>query len=290
MQPLRLKDTDGNGFRPPCFSALSEYSGPLYHNQYDLPSPQGIVNHSWTQVVRAFDRMLDTLQTSAALKKAAADRDKHIKDLLAAYEALLYQAMEFIEDIERNISKCLSPDSKHPVDISGPGTLRKLIAVPCNKLKHNHNRLAFVAATGLLFSASGFAIYRIKNGTLEPNPEIHKDRRAFSFNVELRRLLATLYFYADGAATKIRALSQGQASPTRSSVTDPSTLAILGRLARLPISTFPFEKQKHMPSIEVNEHQVTISFSGGAILPASGNFTMMAQFEGDGATRSFTVP
>ena len=198
--------------------------------------------------------------------------------------------MEFIEDIERNIAKCLSSDAKRIVNISGPDSLRKSIALPCNRLKHNHNRLGFVAASGLLFTAQGLAIYHTKNDTLEPNPEIHKDRRAFSFNVELRRLLANLYFYADEAAIKIRALLLPQVPRTKIHSSDAPTAETLKRIANLPIYSFPFEKSKHMPSIEFDGHQLAIKESGGSILPASGQFSMMAQFEGDGVTRSFTVP
>jgi hypothetical protein len=284
MQNIRLTDKDGNGFRPPCYADLAAFQGPLYNAEHDLPRPIGIFNHAWSSVIESFHKTLTALEN---VKKDTQDRQPLIDALISAYQGLIYQSTEFFDDVSHNIAKCFSP-AKKPVDISGPKKLREIAAVLCNKLKHNHNRLHYVEAQSQLFAVQGFAFYRIHNGVLEPNPEVHRGRGAMSFNVELRKLLAGIYLYSYECGKKIAALP-GDRSKI-STAPDPNSIALLDRVTNLPCFAMPFESKRHMPVLSFDGHQLSVSLSDGQIFPVSTSTKMMANFIGDGTTKSFKVP
>jgi hypothetical protein len=121
-------------------------------------------------VTVAFDGCFRALD---ALRGATAPDSKSLNEmhanLVSAARDLYHRATEFIENIDDGVSKCLSSDPKRLTKFSGASTLRKKIAIPCNKLKHNHNRMHYVQATALGLVVPGFTIYHLKGGALQPN-------------------------------------------------------------------------------------------------------------------------
>jgi hypothetical protein len=285
---MTLIESDGNGFRPSCFGPLANYQGPLLHEQYDLPHPLGTFNHSWSEVLNALEKTLGALD-AVGRSNSRPEKNEAIEILLSSQRELLYRATEFIENIEGNVARSLSTDPKRAANISGPTSLRKIVAVPCNKLKHNHNRIGYVEANASVFNVVGYAIYHIRGGTMQPNAEINKDRRAVSFNVELRRIIASLYLYAEEAGRKILRLNSGLV-PVKFCSSDERTIAVIKKVLGLPIFAMPSETRKHMPSISFDGQKLAISLENGLIFPAPMSCRMLATFAGDGATRNFAPP
>jgi hypothetical protein len=290
LKTISLYADDGNGFRPPCYSQLSKYRSAFLLRD-GQPHPIAVFNHSWSDVISAFDGCFRALET---LRNARDPDSKSVNDiytgLMDATRNLYYRATEFIENIDDSVSKSLSPDPKRPVKFSGASTLRKRIAVPCNKLKHNHNRMHYVQATAVGLIVPGFSIYHLKDGGLQPNPEIHKKRRSFSFNVELRRMLITIYLYMFEVGANISRHLANDLGDAAIEDPEPKTLAIIDKLLRLPAFGMPFETPQHMPSLAFDRKTFTMSDEGGIILPAAVDCKMTAIFTGDGITTRFAPP
>jgi hypothetical protein len=288
MRSVVLNSDDGGGFRPRCFAALTSYSGPLFNERHNLPHPRGILGHSWGEVILAFERCLNALDRKRnSMVRPSFDQDL-INEATASYREVLYRSMEFFENLTDNIAMSMSPNPRKPIKLAGPKRLREIVALPCNKLKHNHNRIQYVEAIGGGYTVPGFAIYHVVRGALQPNPEIHKERRAMSFNVELRRIFAAIYLYADEIAEII---SKGATGVTpANAVPDARTVATIRRITELPIFAMPFETERQMPSISFDGSRLSIIEQGGMLFPAPLNCQMVAQYVGDGATTSFAVP
>jgi hypothetical protein len=290
LKTISLSADDGNGFRPPCFAQLNKYKSSFLLRD-GLPHPIAAFSHSWSDVISAFEECFRTLE---ALRNAAGPDSELIDEmrsaLMAATRNLYYRATEFIENIDDSVSKGLSPDPKRLVKFSGANALRKRIALPCNKLKHNHNRIHYVQATALGLAVPGFSIYHVKDGALHPNPEVHKKRPAFSFNVELRRIFVTTYIYMSEVGENISRHCANDLEDTAMENTEPRTLAVIDRLLRLPAFGMPFETPQHMPSLEFDKNTFTMSDESGTILPAPIGCKMTATFTGDGFTTGFAPP
>lgn len=288
---MTLTATDGNGFKPPCFAELTKYKE-LFHVRDGLPHPIGTFNHSWLEVASAFDacfRGIENLRNTVPSRDGVPSSNAH-NALMDATRNLYYRATEFIENIDDCVSKSLSPDPKRPVKVSGSSTLRKRVSIPCNKLKHNHNRVHYVEAATALFAVPGFAIYQVKGPVVEPNSEIHKKRRAFSFSIELRRIFATLYLYASDVGRNISSMCRDSNEEPLAKGADAQTVEIIERLIALPLFSFPDETSRLMPLISFDGHTLDIRDEGGIALPAPPGSRMMAAYIGDGYTTTFSVP
>jgi len=260
-----------------------------------LPHPIGTFNHSWSEVISAFDLCFRGMEAvrkevsspNVASANFASDRRGA---LMEATRSLYYRATEFIENIDDCISKSLSADPKRPVKVSGASALRKRVSVPCNKLKHNHNRIQYVEAAAVAFAVSGFAIYQVRGNAVEPNPEIHKKRQAFSFNIELRRIFVSLYLYASEVGQNISRLCGDMDGGNVTEAPDARTVEIINRLAALPPFCFPNESSQLMPLISFDGHTLDMSDEGGLAFPAPPGSRIMSAYVGDGYTTTFTVP
>ncbi len=283
---MRLTENDGHGFRPPCYGHLYSFKGPLFHQMHNLPHPAAIFNHAWQELLKNFQNTLDDLADLQKSNLLSIDEAK-ANLLIDSYRRVLYSAAEFISDIEDNISKCFSENGKR-VDISGSTSARKLIMIPCNKLKHNHNRIFYFEANNKMFRVSGYAIFHVKNGVLRPNVEIHPGERGNSFNVGLRRILAACYLYAEGVGINIQ---RNHPNIVFYPVPlDDLTNNVILRVANLPYFAMPFETPNLMPKIDFDGKVLNIEKSGGPIMPLPTNAPMSALFRGDGHTNSFRVP
>ena len=249
MRTISLRADDGNGFRPPCFAELRKREASFLLRD-DFPHPIATFNHSWSDVVSAYEecfRALEELRN--AIEPNLSTTSKLHAALMDATRNIYYRTTEFIENVDDSVSKSLSSGSGRALKLSGPGSLRKRIAIPCNKLKHNHNRIYYVEAIALGVTVPGFTIYGVRDGALQANIEIPKRRPAFSFNVELRRIFVATYIYMFEVGQNISRHCAN--SLERKSIEDPEprTVAITDRLLRLPAFCMPFETSQHMPSL-----------------------------------------
>ena len=289
MRSMVLDIKSGSDLRPRCFAALAGYGGPLFNERENLPHPLGILGHSWREVVLAFEACLDALERKRGTPtQATVEHEDLINKVTSSYRELLYRAMEFFENLTDNVAKSISPDPRKLIKLAGSKRLREIVALPCNKLKHNHNRIHYVEAIGAGYNVPGFAIYHVAGNALHINPQIHKERRAMSFNVEIQRILAAIYLYADEVA---KSISQSHNERTAEvTVPDAISVAVIRRIVELPIFAMPFETDRQMPSISFDGTCLLIAEQGGMLFPAPSGCQMMAQYVGDGTTRSFAVP
>jgi len=285
MRRITLHSDDGTGFEPRCFHALANYSGPLFDQQH-LPHPSGIVSHAWNEVIGSFDRTFDALD---AMGKATQSNDALTENLLTGFKDILYRSTEFFDSLSVNVAAALTPNDKKKLSIGGPQALRGIVALPCNRLKHNHNRLDYFEAKSGVFRVPGFTIYHAVNGVLEANPEFHKKHPSKSYNLEVRKIFAAMYFYADTAADQISKLHPSTA-PSKGVKINPRTIAVIKRLTTLPVFTFPYESSRDMPSIVYDGVTLTIAESGGLAFPVPRDAQMTARYRNDGATLTFRPP
>lgn len=284
---LDLKISDGSQFQPRCFESIRRYTGNLYHDNHDVPHPLAILNHSWSKVLKAFDSALNEME---AYKPQSVDEaGRNAEPMVDAYVNLIYRAAEFIEDIENNVTLALSASAKKRVAISGSGSQRKIIALPCNKLKHNHHRCHLLLASFAGIMVKGCAIYYVKKGVLTPNTDIYKGRRGTSFNIEFRRIMSAIYFYCDDVAKSIDGLNVPSAGYS-SNVIDESTASILTRISGLPFTAMPFESEKDMPVFKFDRQILHLESSGGLVIPGPHGTKMQATFIADGVTKSYAIP
>lgn len=281
---LLLNIDEGYGFMPPCYKALMSYSEISYHEEFDLPHPIAIFNHSWSAVCY---KLITTIDALEIMQSSFNDRPNgsNSVSLLAAYEALLHTCDEFIENIEKNITKSFA-GKNGKADISGPDSLRKFFSIPCNRIKHNHNRLVYFELNNTRFKVSCCSLYHIHKGGLRPNPEIHKNNHGFSFNMQLRKVVSSLYFYTDTVEKKIIKLSNSPIIPEIHP--DTNTISMLKRISKLPIISMPHETNRDIPSIDFNEKKLELSLRGGNAIPINGRATVI--HVGDGYTHRFAVP
>ncbi len=260
-----------------------------------LPHPIGTFNHSWSEVTSAFEvcfRGLEAVRTAPRSRNGvpSTGADSVHNVLMEATRNLYYRATEFIENVDDCVSKSLSTDLKRTVKVSGASALRKRISIPCNKLKHNHNRIHYVEAVSAPCIVPGFAIYQVKGKAVEPNPEIHKRRRAFSFSIELRRIFTALYLYASEVGQNISLLCGNADRNNATEEPDKRTIEMINRLVALPLFTFPYESSRLMPSISFDGRTLDISDEGGIAFAAPPGARFAAMYIGDGYTTTFSVP
>ena len=285
MRRIAFNSADGTGFEPRCFHALANYNGPLFEQQH-LPHPSGIVSHAWNEVLSSFDRTFDALD---AMEKNVESNDALVENLLTGFKDILYRATEFFDSLSVNVAAALTPNGRKKLSIGGPQAFRSIAAHPCNRLKHDHNRLDYLEAKSGVFRVRGFTIYHAVNGTLEGNPEFHKKHPSKSYNLEIRKLFAAMYFYADTAADQISKLYPPTASLKNVKI-NPHTIAVIKRLTTLPVFTYSYESSRDMPSIIYDGATLTIAESGGLTFPVPRDAQMTARHRNDGATLTFRPP
>jgi len=281
-----MNDFDGHGFRPPCFAQLLAFDGVLRHEEKDLPHPIAVFNHSWKLTCDAFLEMIE-ITKNTKFEQNGNIQSAYAEDICQKYKLLLYAAAEFIDNIENNIATSIG-NTRKPANIAGSSSNRKEITIPCNKLKHNHNRITYCDGRNGNLRVIGFAICHIHKGVQRPNPEIHKDGKGTSLNVAIRRIFANLYLYAAGVGTKIEALSPNiKLTP---SAPDSKSVSVAKKVSELPFFGLPNENDKIMPKITFDNNALFISRKGGDIFPLASPCLMTSIFTGDGHTRNFSLP
>lgn len=263
-----------------------------------LPHPIGMLNHSWYDVVRAALTFLES-QEKISHKTFPLRANSNepippdtIQNAIDHYRNFIYEAVRFVEDAADNLKKCLLPKQRwnewKPDGVPG---LRKHSDMICNKLKHEHNRLIPVSVEHMMGWIEGYSVCAVDNdGTLKPNRFIHDDTQAFSYNVDIRRIVANIYLIGESLGHQIRKLTQ---SKLRLNDDEPEVSRdlplMLEKISSMPIFVFPKEKAKHMPIFSFDGDRLTIDRSAGKILTPVGWTRISARFTGDGFTKAFHI-
>ena len=290
MDELTLSQEDENGFRPPLHGLLRKYVGQNFGVGRNLPGPLGVFNHAWSEVEQALTSFLDSLDQLN--RSASSGRDIYkdtatISLALRNYKSLIYEIVEFAEAIADELKFCCMPaDAAHTFKVEGIKTLRSYSATICNKLKHNQNRMVFVAVRYEFGIAPGYAVCEFYNGALKPNREIHKDQQAFSFNTNIRRLLANAYLIAASLIGPLqeKADFSGDSPELKA---NGRTEALLQRVSRIPPIGFPDEKSRAISHFSFDGKTLHIRRSGSQNVPVGRMTQSQSVCEGDGETKTF---
>lgn len=205
----------------------------LHHLAHNLRPPVGIYNLSMGRVLRAFTATLDELDLAAS----APWTDKGVKfdpaKLLAAQTELLEAMLSHIDDGYQILRACHPPqpgveepfadtwlaNARHPSVAFFKQSVepyRTDIAAIVNKVKHEHGQLRCVAFTDGHIQTAGYYLEGVDaDGVAIPDPRVHPNDTAFSFDRDLRLHFVQLFEIGSalkGALTKaLRLHIQGAA-------------------------------------------------------------------------------
>ena len=300
---LEFDVADGYNFLPHCLNHLARYTGPLYNDYHDLAHPLAFVSTSLNDLIDKIEAFLNTLDLYKTLSFHDKIRPDTEQELLGNYKAVIYSFAEYAESLEKNVVKSICPkialqDSATKNYISD---FKKKISpkydraiVICNKLKHNHNRMNFVLLRYSIGSAAGFSVMHNNRGTWKPNIEIHKKCQYYSFNIDIRRIMAEVYLlgYECGIFINNIAQTQGGLSETllHNFQLPDRYIPILSKISTLPTLPFPPESLIPIPLFRYNQECLKVSYDGGNLIPVGSlQAEIEVRYAGDGVSNSFAI-
>ncbi|WP_137045633.1 hypothetical protein [Pseudolabrys sp. FHR47] len=285
--PLLIRKDGPGGLLPPIASILNRLQGPLFNAEWGLQHPLAIFNRRWTTFEQSLVAVLDALDGWHSPRA----NDETSEHLLKSQKNLLYDATELIEDFEKNMLRAvLSRETYGKNRFSLSKGLRNHVVVQCNKMKHAHAYLGFVEARYQFAKIPGYSVFSLTEpDTLGPEKNIHQQREAFSFSIELRKIVSNVYLLADEVTQEIIKHATLSHTEPDNKISD-RTSDILRRVNDLPRLAFPSERPAHMPIYHFDGTTLEIDDKGGEIHHASGNSTISASHVGDGVTKRFRVP
>jgi len=269
---LTLTRQDGHEFAPPCFSQLNAPALVSYHQERDLPHPITAFNTSWWKLRAQFTSILDLLNGYSV--GGGSDRDHPIMD---AVEALYFRAANFIDVLERIVPEALLPQEKGRFNL--PRGLRSDLMMPANKLKHEANVITLCGAKWWAVNVPAFMIFHMRGTSKIANPIFHARRDAFSFNVELRRLLVKIYRFAAAVGEQVAELGYGTSQPTGMSAENE---ALLRRLAEMPNYCW-WDEDRLMPTFAFDGEMLKLDEKGGLakqVMRHEATFTAIGTMDG----------
>lgn len=269
---LTLYKDDGNEFAPPCLAPLMSPRLISYHKERDLPHPITAFNASWWKLRSQFDILL-TLVDGYAVGYAN-DRNKPIMD---AIETLYMRVANFVDVLETVIPGALLPNPKGRFEL--PRMLRKELMMPANKLKHEANDITLCGAKWWAVTVPAYMIFHMRDKSKIANPLFHKCRDAFSFNVELRRLIVRLYKFAAAVSKQIEILGYGAGA---ASDTHGENAALLHRIVGMSHHCW-WDEANLMPMVQFDGEILRLNETGGrasAIDRYQTTFTALGTMDG----------
>lgn len=269
---LVLYKHDGNEFAPPCLAPLMSPRLISYHEERELPHPITAFNASWWKLRSQFDVLLTLIDGYAV--GAANDRNKPIMD---AIETLHMRVANFVDVLEIIIPGALLPNPKGRFEL--PRTLRKELMMPANKLKHEANDITLCGAKWWAVSVTAYMIFHMRDRSKIANPLFHHRRDAFSFNVELRRLIVKIYKFAAAVGEQIQRLGYGVGA---ASGTHDENAALIHRIVGMSHYCW-WDETDLMPKVEFDGEVLRLSDKGGrasAINRYQATFTALGTMDG----------
>lgn len=278
----------------PARTALTALSSqvPSRYGELGLRHPLGIYNTSVTRVAQRFARVIGLLS-----------RPGHPgEELIESQESLLRALMEHMDDCI-NILRGLTSDSRGFEKDRHVKLYRRAIAEYRShigkvvaRIKHRQGRLTLMAVQlEAGFFAGYFITVGLRGGAIGPDPDIHPNVTAFSFNRDLRFHLCHLLLTSARLAEAIVGLAG--VAPVGSEPVDGDLARSIGGVIALPETYFPDEYRKEMPVLRFEAGQggalrLVVEFRPGQMpLWLSGqNVQIRLTTRGDGATRAWKIP
>ena len=281
---------DANGYVIlPARAVLAALSRqiPSRHGELRLRHPLGTYNTSVNLVEARIARVISLLpQQDGAL--------------LEAQESLLYGLMQHMDDCS-NILKGFTVDRRDfnknthvKAYMRAVKQYRSHIGKVTGRIKHQQGRLTLLTARLRAGSFPGYFIsVGLEDGSVGPDPDIHPDIAAFSFNRDLRLHLCHLLQVSAFLAQALEGLTGVAPTETASAGDNNLTKSILDLLA-LKELYFPDEYKKLWPVLQFRGRDTSRTLVAALVQPAPRifvwNAVMQLTTHGDGATRSWKIP
>ena len=221
--------------------------------------------------------------------------------LLEAQESLLHGLMQHLDDC-MNILEGFTVDSQefkrnaHVKTYSrGVKKYRSHIGKVTGRIKHQQGRLTSLTARLRAGSFAGYFVsVGLENGSVGPDPDIHPNITAFSFNRDLRFHLYHLLQVSASLAQAVEGLTGAEPTKAASSGDSKLTNSILDLLGVRELY-FPDEYEKLRPVFQFSGQGTSRKLVAALVQPIVPRaFVWDAVMEltthGDGATRSWRVP
>lgn len=265
---------DNCGYKPGPFPDIRRYEGPTFAADRKLPHPVALASVSWAAVERALLRVLDSFsRVQRELDPIGSPAFPHLLD---EHAVLIARLAEYIETISESVAAYFVP-RRAKLNIAHLDKDRRDIDLVCNRIKHNQNFL--VPVQGVTPDGRvviGFALYEITHeGLQRPNKNLHATRPAFSFAVEIRRVLTAAYLIGQSVGDFIA--RQGPVKDTLDAEPNDAgdeRFSLLKRVAELPVDAFPWESSSEMPDWNASGDELRIGAQGGMVRPTPNSIRM----------------
>jgi hypothetical protein len=288
---VTLDSRTGSDLRPRCASILTRLdAAKIFHCERGLPHPLGMFNRKWGRVEILLTEVLDRLEEVRKNQTRNGPQGDTPARLLEAQRVLLYEAAELIEDFESNYRLCLfSGDARKQPKVQLLKSLRDHVAIQCNRMKHNHATLGYIQANHSLGIIPGYVVLsHLEGGAMGPYSLLHDRRPAFSFAIEVRKILSVLYQLGDDVARFIEA-QRGDLGPVVPATPSDKLIALLKRVADWDNTVFPSEHERDMPKFAFDGALLHIEPREGSIHRGLGQHRTWQILTGDGVTTRYQV-
>ncbi len=310
---LVFTKADGLFFQPHCLNCAARYRGQLYNGQHMLRPPVGIISFSLQKIVGRLNAVLDQLDryrnrhNYRQIRYGQLSIDNDIADnIIDNYVQLIHSVDEYSEDIQGNVVKSIV-NTDGVVDKKTASLVKKFrkevkpfrdhFSGICNALKHNQNSLNFTAIACAAGFSEGYTVAAIDgSGASAPNAGIHKTTTAFSFNVDLRRILVDTYYIGYEAGNFIEDLAAAHgglaatAAPECQLRENGDLNKALARVSSLPRLAHPKEARNSIPIVRFDGETLEMAPVGETRIPIIGKVISGYVLRADGVTRSFLLP
>lgn len=274
---MRFDLNANDDLRPRIFGAIEGYAGQFLDSELDLPPPQTIVGVPWSRFLAAIERFLPNLSAiPVPIGRTPAERmarSGFVSAALESYEAIVYRFAEFIEGIDENLRDCVVRKERRnewaPANIRG---LRRDPALICNKIKHEHCRLAHAEMGSLLGVSHGFVLCETRGTAVRPHRDLHAKIDAFSFAANLRQLIVNAYLASDSVASELDRLGGPRRDVQRPADNGQARiLELLKAVANIKLLPFVGEEKAGLPLLNISPTSIDMAATGGKALPVFGN-------------------
>lgn len=282
------------------------------HIVLGLRPPVGAYNSSLLEVIRAFETLLNTLDSFRNEQCWHKDKENWQDPLVADCERMLYRMFEHATDC-RNILDCLLPSggelktNRTVKDFDKRIKLyRDHVGAVVNRLKHRQRRIRAIVFYDIDPIIPGYYLETVgtiqDNGVtvevVQPDSEIHANAdTAFSFHRDLRYHFCNLYLISQHLANAVHELTSTVPAVvcTRNQNFDDRLFNIAQRIAALPEVFYPDELKKTVPAVAVREDNdlrtIRTEFPSVHMRPATvSTARITVGLTWDGVTRRFKVP
>ena len=305
---VTIKQDKSHGVSPPILTYLASFpEGEFYYLAQGLRHPYGITSVALSRVWEAMSKatsLLGELHTEAAVRESVGETYLQV----LRHQLELFYALESMEDSFKSLLKGMFKNNEvaqknqhfREFMLRSKG-FRDKLGRTVNAIKHDNCSLQPVMF--LNFEKGGFRVAPgffvegvLSDGAIGPSPKVHADGNSgFSLVRELRYYFVHAYFLAHWAEQAIRQIVGPRMFPVVEKAAQEDLAESIARdLIASRLWMFPDEGLKKLPEIEfLNTGEVRgmrLSFERSSKVPALSGGRVMAQWKGDGVSKSFKPP